>query len=147
MEIDVAFFPFWKRYLNMFRESELTKFQSGRLLWMMMEYQFEGKEPENVPKSLKLAWSFLRKDLDDARVQYETRVQNGRKGGRPKKQPSKPEETGENREKVMSMSRSMSMSKSMSRSMSRSINTGSAPAVNAGVCGEKLSFGNFSGSS
>ena len=143
MEIDVAFFPFWKRYLNMFRESELTKFQSGLLLWMMMEYQFEGKEPENVPKSLKLAWSFLRKDLDDARVQYETRVQNGRKGGRPKKQPSKPEETGENREKVMSMSRSMSMSKSMSRSMSRSINTGSAPAVNAGVCGEKNSFGEF----
>ena len=139
MEIEVAFFPFWKRYLNMFRESELTKLQSGHLLWMMMEYQFEGKEPENVPKALKLAWSFLRKDLDDARIQYETRIQNGRKGGRPKKQQSKPEETGENREKVMSMS--MSKSKSMSRS--RSIHTGSAPAVTAGVSGEKNSFGEF----
>ena len=45
-EIHVSYFPFWDRYLQMFREAELTKVQSGTLLWMMMEYQFEDKEPE-----------------------------------------------------------------------------------------------------
>ena len=141
-EIHVSYFPFWDRYLQMFREAELTKVQSGTLLWMMMEYQFEGKEPQTVPKALRMAWTFIRKDLDDARRNYEVRVQNGRKGGR-KKNRKEPEETGRNQEEVMSMSRSMSRSKSMSKSMSTSIDTGSAPAMDAGVCCETQSFGEF----
>ena len=128
--------------MNTFRESGLTKAQVGQLIWMMMEYQFEEKEPETVPKSLKMAWSFLHKDLDDARNHYETRVQNGKKGGR-KKNRKEPNKTEENRGKVISTSTSTTTSTTASASMSTSINTGSAPAVAAGVCGEKNSFGEF----
>ena len=92
-ESGVKYFPFWIRYLQMFRDCGLTKSQSGQLLWMMMEYQFEGKEPEVVPKTLKTAWAWIRKDLDDARKHYEVRIQNGRKGGRKKnrEEPAEPE--------------------------------------------------------
>lgn len=147
MDIDVKYFPFWKRYLNMFRESELTKMQTGQLLWMMMEYQFEDKEPETVPKALRMAWTFIRKDLDDARRCYEKNVKNGRKGGRKKRQASldkpteNPDETQNKPERGISMSTSTTTS--MSTSMSTSINTGSAPAGAAGVGGEQIAFGEF----
>ena len=100
----VKYFPTWERYLQTFRETEMTNSQLGWLWLAMMEYQFENKEPEKVPKGLKLAWTYIRKDLDDARRHYETSVQNGRKGGRPKKQKpeNNPEETQENLEKVTS---------------------------------------------
>jgi hypothetical protein len=137
-EIEVTYFPSWKRYLDDFRETELTDPQLGWLWRTMMEYQFECKVPEKVPKPLKMAWTYLRKDLDDARRKYETSVKNGKKGGRKKKQkavaiPEEPERTQNDPEEGKSMS--------MSRSMS--IDTGSAPATGAGVCCEKQSFGEF----
>ena len=142
-EIGVKYFPFWIRYLQMFRDAELTKLQAGTLLWMMMEYQFEGKEPEVVPKTLKTAWAWVRNDLDDARKHYEARIQNGRKGGRKKLQ--EPGETKNNQEKVISTTSSTTSSSSTTAttSMSSSIDTGSAPAMDAGVCCETQSFGEF----
>ena len=139
-QIDVKYFPTWERYLTTFRETGLTKSQLGWLWLSMMEYQFENKEPETVPNGLKIAWSYIRKDLDDARRHYEARVQNGRKGGRKKKQ-EESERTKKNQEKVMSTSSSTSTS--TTTSMSTSIDTGSAPAQTAGVCCEKESFGEF----
>jgi hypothetical protein len=109
---------------------------------MMMEYQFEDKEPETVPHALRIAWPFIRKDLEDARRHYETRVQNGKKGGR-KKNREEPGEPETNREEVMSTSTSSSTTTTTSTTASPSINTGSAPAVAAGVGEEKYSFGEF----
>ena len=112
-----------------------------------MEYQFENKMPEKVPKALKMAWTYLRKDLDDARRHYETSVKNGRKGGRPKKKEpeNNPEETEENLKKGTSTTTSTSTTTTTttSTSMSTSTDTGSAPAEAAGVCSEKNSFGEF----
>ena len=144
-EIDVKYFPTWKRYLQMFRESGFTKLQLGCLWLMMMEYQFENKEPETVPKALRLAWTFIRKDLDDARLHYETSVKNGRKGGRPKKQQEEPEKNPDEPLTNLEKGTSTTMSTSMSTttSMSTSTDTGSAPAGSAGVCCEADSFGEF----
>ena len=149
-QIDVKYIPIWNRYLDMFREANLSNSQAGQLLFMMMEYQFTGREPETVPKALRMVWVFLRKDLDDARGHYEMRVQNGRKGGRKKKQSDEtgenrddPITTGMNREEVMSTSSSTSSSTSTSSTTSPSKDTGSAPADAAGVCPEKSSYGEF----
>ena len=83
--IEVAYLPVWRRYRTMFQEAALTDAQKGKLLGYMMDYQFDGQEPQGVPRSLVMAWAFIKKDMDDARVKYEVAVRNGRKGGRPKK--------------------------------------------------------------
>ena len=142
-EVVIKYFPTWDRYLQEFREMELTKSQLGWLWLTMMEYQFENKVPETVPKALKMAWTYLRKDLDDARRHYETSVKNGRKGGRPKKKEpeNNPEETEENLKKGTSTTTSTTTT--TTTSMSTSIDTGSAPAMSAGVCCETQSFGEF----
>ena len=95
--------------------------------------------PEKVPNALKMVWT--RKDLDDAKRHYETSVKNGRKGGGSKKKEpeNNPEETEENLEKGTSTTTTTTTS----TSMSTSIDTGSAPAQAAGVCGDKNSFGEF----
>lgn len=155
-KIDVKYLPLWSRYLEMFRQAELTKSQAGQLIWMMMEYQFEGREPESVPKALRSTWVFLRKDLDDARKCYEKNVKNGRKAGHKKKgsaedkpqvnpditqtTPDTPQMTPEG---SISMSTTTSSSTTTSATSSPSKDTGSAPAQDAGVCVEKHSFGEF----
>ena len=93
-EIEVAYFPTWRRYLDIVRMGELTERELGKLYLAMMEYQFEGKEPKGMKKSLGFLWSIVREDLDYAREKYEVSVRNGRKAGRKKK--VEPEETQEN---------------------------------------------------
>lgn len=144
----VKYFPTWEGYLETFRETEMTDHQLGWLWRTMMEYQFENKVPEKVPLNLKIAWTYIRKDLDDARRKYETSIKNGKKGGRKKKQetvenPEEPEKTQDNPEEGTLTSTSTLTSMSMSTSMSTSIDTGSAPAMGAGVCCETQSFGEF----
>ena len=93
-EIEVSFFPVWRRYLTQIREIELPDKQLGTLHRAMMEYQFEGKVPEKLPTQLRTIWTFMRNDLDCARKRYESQVRNGRKGGRKKKE--NPTETQNN---------------------------------------------------
>lgn len=143
--IDVKYLPLWSRYLEMFDDAGLTDAQLGRLIRMMMEYQFRGQEPETVPKALRTAWAFVRKDLDDARIHYEVSVRNGRKGGR-KKSPKEPEITQESLMQGTTTSTSTSTSTTSSTTTSSSIDTGSAPASpaeDAGICSRKKSYGEF----
>ena len=154
-DVAVKYFPMWERYLQMLEDAELSDPQLGKRMWMMMKYQFRGQEPEAVPKGLRTIWTFIRKDLDDARHVYEVKSKNGRKGGLAKKNSSaglvpnpditekKQEESKKKQDGSISMSMSRSMSTSMSRSRSTSTDRGSAPAAGAGVCEEKKSFGEF----
>lgn len=146
-DIPVKYFPMWERYLQMLEDAELSDPQMGKLMWIMMRYQFRGQVPETVPKGLRTIWNFIRKDLDDARRFYETSVKNGRKGGRPKKSSAvakNPKRTQNNLDITISTSTSSSTSTSTSTSSSTSTDRGSAPARGgAGVCGEKKSFGEF----
>lgn len=155
-DIPVKYFPMWERYLQMLEDAELSDPQMGKLMWIMMRYQFRGQVPETVPKGLRTVWTFIRKDLDDARHVYEVKSKSGRKGGLAKKNLSvgllptsditekKQEQSKKKQEESISMSMSMSTSTSTSTSMSTSTDRGSAPARGgAGVCGEKKSFGEF----
>ena len=116
-EIEVEYFPVWRRYLEQIRNARLTESELANLFMAMMEYQFEGKEPEGFTDKLQVFWSFFRPDLDHARERYETAVKNGRKGGRKKKE--KPEETTQTQTEGISISESISESKSISISESK----------------------------
>ncbi len=148
--VEVAYLPIWRRYADHFRQNGLSDSQKGKLLGFMMDYQFEGKEPETVPRALTFAWPYIKKDLDDARRQYETSVRNGRKGGRPKKktceEPEKNPETTQG-ETYENLEKGNTSTNTNTRSMSytnANTDTGSAPAcVEAGVSVAKYSFGEF----
>ena len=44
-EIQVDYFPVWRKYPDLFNRARLTKEQRGDLLDAMMAYQLEGIEP------------------------------------------------------------------------------------------------------
>ena len=96
-EAKISYVPLWEKYLEMFEEMGLEHEQIGKLVTMMMQYQFRGQEPEQLKPDLKTIWFFLKRDLDYARKQYMVSVENGKKGGRKKKK-VEPEETWENPE-------------------------------------------------
>ena len=93
------YIPMWGRYLTMFRNAGLNDVQLGHLMRAMMEYHFEAKEPMDLEDKLEVFWMFIREDLDRAKLKYDQAVENGRKGGRPKKTQAKPKESSSNRKK------------------------------------------------
>lgn len=134
--------PLWNRYLPMFEDAELTEQQVGALTLAMMRFQARGEMPVNLDPMCKVFWSVIHEDLKRARLKYDTAVANGKKGGRPRK--VKAEETQENPKKGITKTESKSKTTSTTESTSISTtDTGSAPAISAGVCGEKNSFGEF----
>ena len=135
--------PLWNRYLPMFEDAELTKEQVGSLTLAMMRFQSRGEMPVDLDPMCKVFWSVIHEDLKRARLKYDTAVANGKKGGRPPNSPKKAEQTNENPEKGITKTESKTTTKTESTPQSTSTNTGSAPAVAAGVCGEKKSFGEF----
>ena len=133
-EIEVEYFPTWRRYLQQVRNANLTQLELGHLYLSMMEYQFEDKEPEGFTDKLQVFWSFLRPDLDHARERYETAVRNGRKGGRKKQQ--KPDETADNQIEGISISESISESISISESKEKSASKAEADLSSKNAYGE-----------
>lgn len=89
----IDYIPLWGRYLPMFENAKLTNTQVGALVRAMMEYQFRGEEPQNLEQGLMIFWMFIREDLDRAQLKYEQAVEKGKKGGRPRKNPEKAEES------------------------------------------------------
>lgn len=79
MERKGRFVPVWGRYLDIFRE--LPKAQLGQLLLAMMDYYFDGVEPQ-LSAPLAMSWYFIKPDLDYAKSSYEKKVESGRKGGK-----------------------------------------------------------------
>lgn len=139
-EIEVEYMPIWRRYLDQLRNSGLTKREVATLLFAMMEYQFEGKEPKGLNRRVKAFWTFYRPDLDHARARYEASVKNGKKGGRKKKQSQS--ETQQNLEKGITKSESISKSesKSITESKTKTEQPASAEAEGS-VC--KKTYGEF----
>ena len=135
-EIEVEYFPSWRRYLPQFRAAKLTRLELGDLYLAMNEYHFEGKEPEGFTDKLLVFWSFIRPDLDYARERYETAVRNGRKGGRKKKE--KPEETTDNPTEGISISESISESISISESQEKP-----ASKAEADLSSSKRAYGEY----
>ena len=137
-EIEVEYFPTWRRYLDLIRNARLTDSELAHLYMAMMEYQFEDKEPVGFTEKTQVFWSFIRPDLDHARERYETAVKNGRKGGRKKKE--KPEETAENQTEGISISESISESESISISESKEK---AASKAEADLCVSQKAYGEY----
>ncbi len=57
----------------------------------IMDYAFGGKEPEDLPPILKGYFVLLRPNIDSSARRYSASVENGKKGGRPRKEPSEKE--------------------------------------------------------
>lgn len=55
----------------------------------IMDYAFGGKEPEDLSPILKGYFVLLRPNIDSSAKRYAASVENGKKGGRPKKEPGK----------------------------------------------------------
>lgn len=135
------YLPLWSRYLEMFRQTGLSKAQVGELIYGMMEYQFEGQEPSFRNRDVKVVWMFIREDLNRIKLRYDQAVEHGKKGGRPRK---KPKETENNREKPITESESKTESKSKSESTSKTETSSPEAAGDGGdlsVC--KTAYGEF----
>ena len=55
----------------------------------IMDYAFCGKEPEDMSPILNGYFILLRPNIDSSAKRYSASVENGKKGGRPRKEPSK----------------------------------------------------------
>lgn len=122
-ETGVSYLPIWNRYLAKFEDAGLTNEDMGALLRAMMHYQFRDEEPTELSGVAKIFWMFLVEDLDRAKAQYVTSVNNGKKGGRPKKNAAakveNQEKTQTNPEKGITRTESRTESKTESRTKTR----------------------------
>lgn len=77
---------------------DLTDEELGKLVRIIFKYEKTGEEPQNLGFLLKMAFSFIKGNLNRDRQKYDRRSEtsaiNGKKGGRPstKKPNSKPNE-------------------------------------------------------
>jgi hypothetical protein len=92
----IRYMPLWADYLDLFLDEELSDEEVGQLLRIMLRFYYQGEEPKSIPKALKCCWVLLKNNLLQAKESYLIAVENGRKGGRPKK--VKPTETQQNPE-------------------------------------------------
>lgn len=64
----------------------------------ILQYSLEGKEPENLSNIAEAIFILIKPNIDSSQKRYETNVENGKKGGRPRKSSNpepnkKPEKT------------------------------------------------------
>lgn len=58
-----------------------------RMYDALMDYAFAGKCPEDLPPLLNGYFVLLKPNIDSSMLKYAASVENGKKGGRPKKKP------------------------------------------------------------
>lgn len=139
-EITVSYLPLWNRYLDMFERARLTDAQIGTLVRVMMNYQFRNQVPEEMDQVLDTFWCVVEQDLKRAKLQYLNSVKNGKKGGRPRKNPPAEETyTHENPEKPKTRTRTESTSKTESRERTKT--AASTAAEDLSVC--ENAYGEF----
>lgn len=69
--------------------TNLSNEQKGILFQLLFDYH-NGLDVEITDPMVKLAWSFLEPNIERINHNYITKVNNGKKGGRPKKTEQKP---------------------------------------------------------
>lgn len=66
---------------------QLTDVDAGKLIKAIVHYAATGNDPDELPITLKLVWPFVRHSVDNYSNSTERNTENGRKGGRPRKNP------------------------------------------------------------
>lgn len=66
---------------------QLTDADAGKLIKAIVHYAATGDDPDELPITLKLVWPFVRHSVDNYNNSTERNAENGRKGGRPRKNP------------------------------------------------------------
>jgi len=83
------------------RTEALSDPEKERLLLAMVRYASGGEEPTTLKGAERILWPVFRKEIDLQMAAYNTRIENGNKGGRPSKKTennrTKPNETENNR--------------------------------------------------
>lgn len=59
----------------------------------ILQYSLEGIEPQNLSNITSAMFTLIKPNIDSSQKKYETSVENGKKGGRPKKPNKNPTET------------------------------------------------------
>ena len=93
----------WTNFLELI--ASLQYDEIGRLFEMMLVYAESEKEPENFSGNERFLWPVAKQQIDLAAAKNEILRQNGMRGGRPKQEETKenqtePEETKENQSKA-----------------------------------------------
>ena len=93
----------WTTFLELI--STLQYDEIGRLFEMMLVYADSGKEPEEFEGNERFLWPVAKQQIDLAAAKNEILRQNGMKGGRPKAEETRenqtePKETKENQSKA-----------------------------------------------
>ena len=93
----------WTNFLELINTLQYDEI--GRLFEMMLVYAESEKEPENFSGNERFLWPVAKQQIDLAAAKNEILRQNGMRGGRPKQEETKenqtePEETKENQTKA-----------------------------------------------
>ena len=67
------------------RTEALSDPEKERLLLAMVRYAARGDEPTTLKGAERILWPVFRKEIDLQMAAYNTRIENGNKGGRPSK--------------------------------------------------------------
>lgn len=75
-------FVFFDSFLNVSKKMP----EEDRRLFIdtVIEYGINGTEPENLPYQLELVFDQVKVTIDRSKKKYQTKVENGKKGGAPK---------------------------------------------------------------
>lgn len=77
-------FIFYPSYLECVENAPEN--ERAETIYAIVQYGIYGKIPENAPQSFKMIFPAIKPNIDSSINNYNARVENGKKGGRPKKE-------------------------------------------------------------
>ena len=93
MDVKMDYFPFWLRYVQEWMDFGMTHEQVGKLVLAAGAYLQEDVLPDFTEDFLcRVVWTYLRKDLDNARASYASKVEAGKTSAAKRKKKVSPEE-------------------------------------------------------
>jgi len=77
-------FLFMRSYYDAINDFDMSNEQKGYFISAIMEYVFDGVEPQFDKGLYKGCWTLIKPTLDNSINRYNLAVENGKKGGAPK---------------------------------------------------------------
>ncbi len=83
-------FVFFASYYDAIKN--LPEDEQGQFYKTLVEYIIVGKQPKKLSQTAKACFLLVKPFLDNSAKRYDANIENGKKGGRPKKQEQKPKQ-------------------------------------------------------